>query len=165
MKRRNIPHLKHLNLYRQGLHLEPSENFVQKYIEIYNSLIHKRKSRAHIKDLDEETAKYFIVLVCEALIHCIDFGFDIWFSRVMVFIQKISDYRGNSPYAKVGFYEDIKKVTIRPITSLILNIKNNINKTNKEYQEYIKRKKEKYQEIKDYYKEFYGEQDWWQSTN
>ena len=62
----------------------------------------------------------------------------------MCFMQRISDYKINTPNRKVGVQEDVKKITFKPISSMILKIRDNVNKNNKKYQEYVERKKIQY---------------------
>mgnify|MGYP003292847256 CR=1 FL=1 len=153
-KQRKTPQLTQLFLYKQGLRIEPDEMFLNKFLEIYNGLMTKSKSEfRNTKTIDENTAKFFIVCMCEYIIHSLDFGFDIWFKRVMVFIQKMSDYVLNSPMRKSGIQENVRKITFRPISSLRLKIRSKINENNVLYQEFTKNKAERYQSIKQYYKD------------
>lgn len=149
-------------LYRSGLNIEPSKNFVEKFIEIYNDLlIEKNITKKRL--IDEDTAKYMINSIFECIISALDFGFDIWINRVVVFVQRVYDrYVYKSDKKRCEIVEDIKQVTIRPISSLDKKIKNKANEDNKEYQEYIIRKKNNHNKIKEYYKEFYSdvEKDW-----
>jgi hypothetical protein len=60
-------------------------------------------------------------------------------------------------------WDNVKKFTIKLYGKQDKNIKEKINADNKEYTEYIKGKKSRYNKILDYYKEYYGKQDdWWQ---
>lgn len=165
-KSRNIPHFKHTFLVLQGLNIEPCQEFVDKYVEIYNELMHKNKIRKHVPDIDENTARYFILTTCESIIHCLDFGLDVWLSRVMVFLQKNTDYRHNVKRHRLSVIENVKKLTFKPVSYLELKIKALLNKDNKPFQEHLQQKKESYNKIKQYYKEFYGKEDeWWQYSN
>lgn len=162
------PPLTKMFLYRQGLHLIPSDNFVQKFKEHYMTYLRRQKRYDYLEDLDDETAKFFIMAVAESIIYCLDAGYDVWFYRVMVFMQRLSDYRDNvkrrikQGVSKVR--ENVKKITIKPIFRSTLKIKNWLNKDNKPYQDFIKSKKDNFKKIKNYYKEFYGKQeDWWQT--
>ena len=162
------PPLTKMFLYRQGLHLIPSDNFVQKFKEHYMTYLRRQKRYDYLEDLDDETAKFFIMAVAESIIYCLDSGYDVWFYRVMVFMQRLSDYRDNvkrrikQGVSKVR--ENVKKITIKPIFRSTLKIKNWLNKDNKPYQDFIKSKKDNFKKIKNYYKEFYGKQeDWWQT--
>lgn len=162
------PPLTKMFLYRQGLHLIPSDNFVQKFKEHYMTYLRRQKRYDYLEDLDDETAKFFIMAVAESIIYCLDAGYDVWFYRVMIFTQRLSDYRDNvkrrikQGVSKVR--ENIKKITIKPIFRSTLKIKNWLNKDNKPYQDFIKSKKDNFKKIKNYYKEFYGKQeDWWQT--
>ena len=169
MKRKRTPITK-MFLYRQGLHLLPSDNFLQAFKKNYMEIIRKRKAFKDMEDIDDDTAMFFIMYVAESIIYCLDAGFDIWFHRAMVFTQRLSDYRYN---AKVQLkklssktIENVKKVTIKPISSLTLKIRDSINKNNKPYQDFIKEKEQNFKKIKEYYKEFYGKQkDWWKKDN
>lgn len=159
---KKIPSYKHMFLYRTGLKLEPSDNFVSKFIEIYMSLLRKRRNHENDVDIDENTAKFFINSCVEAIIYCLDFGFDVWLNRTMVFLQKITDWKPRkSKTAKI--IENLHMITIKPIFSISKKMKNILNKDNKEYQEYINKKQESFKQIKNYYKEFYGKTEvWWQ---
>ena len=160
---RKIPHHTLMFLYRQGLKLEPSQNFIDKFVENYNELLYKNKIRHHVPPLDNKTAIFFINSVVEAVVYCLDFGYDVWFRHVLLFFQKVTDYRHNIKKHSLGVIEDVKKISIRPIKSMTLRIKAFLNKDNKPYQEFLSQKKERYNEIKRYYREFYDKKsEWWQ---
>lgn len=164
MKRKSVTSYKHMFLYRTGLKLDPCETFVNKFIEIYMELIKRDKRRADFDDIDENTAKFFINSCFEAIIYCMDFGFDVWLNRVMVFTLKITDFVSRHPYVKKRVHEDMKMIKIRPISSLIKKIKDVLNKDNEKYQEFIEQKKENHKAIRRYYKEYYGKQnEWWEN--
>jgi hypothetical protein len=149
-------------LQRQGLNMLPSQNFIDKFIEIYNELLYRNKSKANVPPIDEKTAIFFINTVIESIIYCIDFGYDVWITRTMVFLQRISDYRRNNKNRKKAVTENVKKLTVKPIISIYNRIRREINKDNKEYMLYLDQKTECYKKIKKYYKEFYGkETEWW----
>lgn len=162
-KKRVIPHHQHMFLSRQGLKIMPSQNFLDKFKEIYNDLLHNDKSKQNIKPLDDKTAIFFINSLIEAVIYCIDFGYDVWFRRTLLFLQKTCDYRLNSKTAKKSVVENIKKLTVKPIISKYLKIKKIINQDNEKYQEFIQKKAENFNKIKRYYRDFYDKKDeWWQ---
>lgn len=170
MAKKKRPPLTKMFLYRQGLHLIPSDNFVQTFKKHYMEILRKARRYDHVEDLDDETAKFFIMVMAESIIYCLDAGFDIWFFRIMVFMQKLSDYRDNvKRRIKQGtskVRENIKKITIKPIFRSTLKIKDLMNKDNKPYQDFIQQKKSNFKKIKEYYKEFYGKQeDWWQTQH
>ena len=60
--------------------------------------------------------------------------------------------------------DGVKKIKIRANYKHVTRMRNEINKDNPEFQEYVKHKKDKYDELKEYYKEFYGQPDWWQDS-
>ena len=161
---KNVPSYKHMWLYRTGLKLEVSKNFVDKFIEIYNDLLSKKTWKDEPKKIDDNTARFMIGSIIEAIIFCLDFGLDVWINRCMVFVQKISDKKQYSiRNDKCIVKEDLKVVTIRPIQSIIRKIKYKMNEDNPEYNKHLQQKTENHKKIKDYYKEFYGKsQDWWQ---
>ncbi len=162
-KTRTIPHYARMFLYRQGLKILPSQNFIEKFKEIYNELLYKNKIRHHIKPIDDNMAIFFINTVIESVIYCLDFGYDVWFSRTILFLQKKTDYRHNVKKHKNYTIEDVKKISIRAIKSMILKMKNKLNEQNEEYQKFLEHKKVQFKTIKDYYKKFYGKEDeWWQ---
>ena len=146
-------------LWRQGLRMKADEHFVDKFIEFYQELYKKNKNRVD-KGLDRETANVLINSICETIIHCLDFGYDVWLGRTIMFTQKIADYSNNYT---IKYLEktDIKKVAINLFKRLTLRLKKKINENNIDYQNFIEEKKKRHQEIKDYYKEFYGEENWW----
>lgn len=157
------PSYKNMFLYRQNLKLDPSQNFVDKFKEYYMELIVKVRCHENDTIIDDNTAKFYIVSVLESIIYCLDFGIDVWLSRLMVFTQKKTDYRHNVKSHRLKVVENVKKIAIRPIDSLIRKIKKIINKDNQEYNQHLENKRNSYNEIKQYYKEFYGKEDeWWQ---
>lgn len=161
-KIRVIPHYKHMFLQRQGLDMLPSQNFIDKFIENYNELLYQAKRRQHLPPLDERTAIFFINTVIESIIYCIDFGYDVWITRTILFLQRVSDYRRNNRNRKKAVTENVKKLSIKPIKSMCNEIKRKLNKENKEYMAYLDQKTECFKKIKKYYKEFYGkETEWW----
>lgn len=164
---KNTPSYKHMWLYRTGLKPEISQNFVDKFVEIYNDLLKKRQWKEQPKEIDDNTARFMIGSIIEAIIYCLDFGFDVWINRCMVFVQKISDKRQyNRGTDKCDIKEDLKLVTIRPIQSIIRKIKYKCNENNEKYNEFLKQKTENHKKIKEYYKEFYAkEKDWWKSED
>lgn len=161
---KNTPSWKHMWLYRTGLKLEISQNFVDKFIEIYNDLLKKRRWKEEPKEIDDNTARFMIGSVIEAIIFCLDFGLDVWINRCMVFVQKSSDKKQYNMYnGKCTVKEDLKKIAIRPIQSIRRKIKYKMNENNPEYNKYLQEKTENHEKIKNYYKEFYAkEKDWWQ---
>lgn len=163
MKRKSVTSYKHMFLYRTGLKIEPDDSFVEKFIEIYMSLLRNKKHHKNDETIDINTAKFFINSVVESIIYCLDFGLDVWLSRTLLFLNKTSDYRLNSTTAKHRILEDVHKITIKPIVSMINKIKHKVNETNEKYKEFLQSKKESFTKIKEYYREFYGKQeDWWQ---
>lgn len=159
---KNVPSYKHMFLYRTGLKIEPSQNFIDKFIEIYNDLLAKREYKDNPKQIDENIAKFMINSIFEAIIYCLDFGFDVWINRIMLFVQTTYDKHVYKPDKKLcDTTENIKHVNIRSIFSLNKKMKNKLSENNSEYQKYVEHKQEKYNEIKQYYKEFYGQEDWW----
>ena len=161
---KNTPSWKHMWLYRTGLKLEISQNFVDKFIEIYNDLLKKRRWKEEPKEIDDNTARFMIGSVIEAIIFCLDFGLDVWINRCMVFVQKVSDKKQYNMYnGKCTVKEDLRTITIRPIQSIRRKIKYKMNENNPEYNKYLQEKTENHEKIKNYYKEFYAkEKDWWQ---
>ena len=80
----------------------------------------------------------------------------------MLFLQRISDYRHNVKSHTLKIVENVKKISIRPIKSMVTRMKNTANINNEEYQQFIARKKERFNEIKRYYREFYAKENhWW----
>ena len=110
-------------LYRQGLKIKPSDNFTEKFIEFYNEFLYKNKARKHIPPLDNKTATFFLNSIIEAVIYCLDFGYDVWFRHVMLFLQRISDYRHNVKSHTLKIVENVKKISIRPIKSMVTRMK------------------------------------------
>lgn len=157
---KKIPHIEHTFFYRQGLKLKPSENFVEKFLEIYTDLIRKNRKDENIK-VSKEEAFYLIYCVLEAIIHCLDFGYDVWIKRTILFFVKNIDYRHNVKSHRLSVVENVKKIKINAINSVMTKIKNNLNKDNEDYQKFVEQKKSNYKKIKNYYKDFYGKEEWW----
>lgn len=163
VQKRVIPHYQHMFLSRQGLKIMPSQNFIDKFKEIYNEMLYSDKTRQNLEPINDKTAIFFINSLIEAVIFCVDFGYDVWFRRTLLFLQKTSDYRLNSHNNKKSLVENIKKLNVKPIISKLLKIKKIINKDNEKYQEFLKSKWDNFNKIKKYYREFYGkENEWWQ---
>lgn len=159
---KKIPSYKHMWLYRTGLKIEPSQNFIDKFIEIYNDFLHNNSNRANAKDLDNDTAIFMINSILEAIIYCLDFGFDVWLHRTMVFIQKTRDKISTNGDGQKKVSQNVKTLVIKPIESIKKAIKNLANTNNEPYQQFLLEKKERHEKIKQYYKEFYAkEEDWW----
>lgn len=159
---RKIPHHTMMFLYRQGLKIKPSDNFTEKFIEFYNEFLYKNKARKHIPPLDTKTATFFINSIIEAVIYCLDFGYDVWFRHVLLFFQRISDYRHNVKSHTVKVVENVKKISIRPIKSMVTRMKKTVNLDNEEFQEFLADKQQRFDNIKRYYREFYAkENQWW----
>lgn len=165
MPKNTIPSYTSLFLYRQGLKFKPSQNFIDKFKEFYNKELedrHKKNNKNNIAYIDDDTAIFMINCILEGIVHCLDFGFNVIFKRLFVFTQKVTDYKLNSKKKhKSVFAENIKKINFRPVSRIVLDIKDNMNKDNKKYQDFIEAKKDCYKKIKKYYKEFYGKEDWW----
>lgn len=161
---KNTPSYKHMWLYRTGLKIEVSQNFIDKFIEIYNDLLTKRQWKEEPKKIDDNTARFMVGSIIESIIYCLDFGLDVWINRCMVFVQKTLDKRQYNRYnEKCTVQEDLRWITIRPIQSMIRKIKYKMNENNVEYNKFLQQKTENHKKIKDYYKEFYAkEEDWWQ---
>lgn len=150
---------KQTKLYRAGLKFKPDKKFVDLFKENYMTLLHKTNNHEKDEDITDERAIFFINSVCEAITFCLDFGIDVWLNKTMVFVQKIANYKG------IKMPEDgVKKIKIRANYKHVTRMRNEINKDNPEFQEYVKHKKDKYDELKEYYKEFYGQPDWWQDS-
>lgn len=163
---KNTPSYKHMWLYRTGLKPEVSQNFIDKFIEIYNDLLKKRKWKEESKEIDENTARFMVGSIIEAIIYILDFGYDIWINRCMVFLQKTLDKRQYNRYDdKCTVKENLKWVTIKPIQSIIRKIKYKINENNLEYNKFLQQKTENHKKIKEYYKEFYAQENWWKSEH
>lgn len=163
MTKKHIPHHSHTFLYRQGLDVRPSKNFVEKFREFYVEIHNNSNSRKHIDDISYELAEFFLCRVFEKIIYCIDLGENIHIRRVLKINQKITDYRHNIKSHKCKVVENIKKVSIELLGYLQLKTKDVLNKENEAYQNHIQQKKDRHIEIKKYYKEFYDKQDeWWQ---
>lgn len=163
---KNTPSYKHMWLYRTGLKIEVSQNFIDKFIEIYNDLLKKRKWKEESKEIDENTARFMVGSIIEAIIYILDFGYDVWINRCMVFLQKTLDKRQYNRYDdKCTVKENLKWVTIKPIQSIIRKIKYKINENNLEYNKFLQQKTENHKKIKEYYKEFYAQENWWKSEH
>ena len=163
---KNTPSYKHMWLYRTGLKPEVSQNFIDKFIEIYNDLLKKRKWKEESKEIDENTARFMVGSIIEAIIYVLDFGYDVWINRCMVFLQKTLDKRQYNRYDdKCTVKENLKWVTIKPIQSIIRKIKYKINENNLEYNKFLQQKTENHKKIKEYYKEFYAQENWWKSEH
>ena len=146
-------------LYRTGLKFKPEKKFVELFKQNYMELLHKVPNHENDETISDERAKLFINYVCEAITFCLDFGINVWLNKTMIFEQKIADYKGMS------IPEDgVKKIRFAPNYKHITKTRKELNKDNPEFQEYIQHKKEKFDEIKDYYREFYDKPEWWQGN-
>lgn len=152
--------------WRNGLKIMPSQNFVDKFKEIYNELLYNSKSRAKCKPLDDQTAIFFINIVLETIITILDFGYTFWWSKMMILTPKIVTCHLGTEYAPKRIYDNVKKLNFRLFTTQEKKVRAKVNKDNKEYMEYIENKKNRFNDIKNYYKEFYGkENDWWKESD
>ena len=149
-------------LYRQGLKIKPSANFTEKFIEFYNELLYKNKARKHIPPLDTKTATFLTNRITQAVIYCLDLGYAVWFRHVLLFFQRISDYRHNVKSHTVKVVENVKKISIRPINSMVTRMKKTVNLDNEAFQAFLADKQQRFDNIKRYYREFYAkENQWW----
>ena len=162
-KSTNVPHYAHMFLHRQGLKIMPSKNFIDKFKEFYISMYNEKNPKVQMTELPDNTAIFFINSFVESLIYCLDCNVSIYITGLLTFSQKITDYRHNVKSHRTSIVENVKKINAQFNTNITLKIKDLLNKGNKEYQEFIEKKKERFKEIQDYYKKFYGkENEWWQ---
>lgn len=152
--------------WRNGLKIQPSQNFVEKFKEFYNELLYRSKSRANKPPIDNETATFFINIVLENIITILDFGYDFWWKRMFVMTQKKASFHLGTKYATKRMWNNVKKFSFKLITKQKRLMKYILNKDNKRYMEFLELKKVRYNEIKNYYKELYGKQnEWWTSDS
>lgn len=162
MKRRKvIPKPFQTFLYRQGLKIMPSQNFIDKFKEEYLLLISKRKNLQHVT-IDDDKAVFFIISFFEAIVYCLDCNIDIFLYHILAIKSKVTDYMVNTRFRKKSVYEDVKKITFKLYSYYRLKMFKNVNKDNENYTEYLKEKRKRYGKIRDYYKKFYNKEgEWW----
>ena len=159
MPKKNIPSHKNMFLYRSGLQLDVSDNFVNKFIEIYTDLWRQKKHHENDKPLTYDQAKFMILSVIESIIYILDFGYSVWVNRCMVFLPKTATFRPKGRY----YAENVLKVCVKPIVSWINKMKDLANKDNEKYQQFLQDKRTRHNKIREYYKDLYDKQeDWWQ---
>lgn len=160
----NKPSYKYGWLYRQGFRIEPCNVFVEKYKEFFNEYLKIQKPNR--EPIDDNDAKFFINIICEAIITCLDFGLNVRLRKLFDFRTKLSDYVLNSPNRSLinkKYVENVKKISIKIAPRFQRFLRQKLNKDNEEYINFLNQKKESFDNIKRYYREFYGKEDeWWQ---
>lgn len=159
------PSYAYMFLYRQGLKMLPSRNFIDKFKEFYIEMNNENSNRKKIDSMDDNTTIFLINAVVESIIYCLDFGFTVNIKSIFKMKPRLIEKMHSAKITgKRSFVSYTRVVTDIP-SSLIRKIKNILNKDDKKFQDFVDKKKERYDEIKRYYRKFYGkENEWWQTV-